>query len=157
MGLYSSVIQDSYSAQSELDVFIPELWADAIRASFKQNLVLGRLANDYSYLLAGSGNKINIPTIADVSAAAEKTENDAVTYATPGNEDDFDITCDQHYYTAAMIEDMGVVQSKADLLSKYANSMATFPFLLFVPVVCICCLHLLFICLTCTCCFDGGG
>ena len=32
MGLYSSVVQESYLSGTENAVFIPELWGDAIRA-----------------------------------------------------------------------------------------------------------------------------
>tara|TARA_Y100000593_G_scaffold24909_1_gene49601 strand:- start:2117 stop:3082 length:966 start_codon:yes stop_codon:yes gene_type:complete len=122
MGLYSAVVQDSYSSGTENAVFIPELWADAIRSTFKKNLVLGALANDYSSLVSGSGDKIHIPTFADVADAAEKTQYDAVTYA---NQTEVEITMDvnQHYYTAAMVEDMAKVQSSADLLTGYADSI----------------------------------
>ena len=81
MGLYSSVVQESYSSGTENAVFIPELWGDAIRSTFKKNLVLGALANDYSSLVSGGGDKIHIPTFADVADAAAKTQYDAVTYA----------------------------------------------------------------------------
>ena len=122
MGLYSSVVQDSYSAQTENAVFIPELWSDAIRSTFKKNLVLGAFANDYSSLVSGGGDKIHIPTFADVADAAAKTQYDAVTYAN-NTEVEISLTIDQHYYTAAMVEDMAKVQANADLLSGYANSI----------------------------------
>ena len=122
MGLYSSVVQDSYSSGTESAVFIPEMWGDAIRSTFKKNLVLGALANDYSSLVAGSGDKIHIPTFADVADAAAKTQYDAVTYA---NNTEVEITMDinQHYYTAAMVEDMAKVQANSDLLGGYADSI----------------------------------
>jgi len=122
MGLYSSVVQDSYSSGTENAVFIPELWGDAIRSTFKKNLVLGAFANDYSSLVAGGGDKIHIPTFADVADAAQKTQYDAVTYA---NNTEVEITMDinQHYYTAAMVEDMAKVQSNADLIAGYADSI----------------------------------
>mgnify|MGYP003134129046 CR=1 FL=1 len=123
MGLYSSVVQDSYSAQTENAVFIPELWADAIRSTFKKNLVLGALANDYSSLVSGGGDKIHIPTFADVGDAAAKTQYDSVSY-TKNTETEVTLTIDQHYYTAAMVEDMAKVQSSADLISGYADSIA---------------------------------
>ena len=122
MGLYSSVVQDSYSAQTENAVFIPELWSDAIRSTFKKNLVLGAFANDYSSLVSGGGDKIHIPTFADVADAAAKTQYDAVTYAN-NTEVEISLTIDQHYYTAAMVEDMVKVQANADLLAGYANSI----------------------------------
>ena len=122
MGLYSSVVQDSYSSGTENAVFIPEMWGDAIRSTFKKNLVLGALANDYSSLVSGSGDKIHIPTYADVADAAAKTQYDAVTYA---NNTEVEITMDinQHYYTAAMVEDMAKVQANSDLLGGYADSI----------------------------------
>ena len=122
MGLYSSVVQDSYSSGTENAVFIPEMWGDAIRSTFKKNLVLGALANDYSSLVSGSGDKIHIPTFADVADAAAKTQYDAVTYA---NNTEVEITMDinQHYYTAAMVEDMAKVQANSDLLGGYADSI----------------------------------
>ena len=123
MGLYSAVVQDSYSAQTEAGVFIPEIWAEAIRSTYKNKLVLGAIANDFSDLVTSGGNKIHIPTYADVADAAEKTENDAVTYSA-STEVKMTIDINQHYYTAAMIEDMAKVQSKYELLKKYADSMA---------------------------------
>ena len=122
MGLYSTVVQSSYSSGTENAVFIPELWADAIRSTFKKNLVLGALANDYSSLVSGGGDKIHIPTFADVADAAPKTQYDAVTYA---NQTEVEITMDvnQHYYTAAMVEDMAKVQANSDLLAGYADSI----------------------------------
>ena len=122
MGLYSSVVQESYSSGTENAVFIPELWGDAIRSTFKKNLVLGSLADDYSSLVSGSGDKIHIPTFADVADAAQKTQYDAVTY---DNNTEVEITMDvnQHYYTSAMVEDMAKVQSNADLIAGYADSI----------------------------------
>ena len=122
MGLYSSVVQDSYSSGTENAVFIPELWSDAIRSTFKKNLVLGALANDYSSLVSGAGDKIHIPTFADVADAAEKTQYDAVSYA-KNTEVEISMDVNQHYYTAAMVEDMAKVQSSSDLMAGYADSI----------------------------------
>ena len=123
MGAYSSVTQGSYSKQTEIDVFIPELWADAIRSTFKKQLVLGALANDYSSLVSGGGDKIHIPSFADVADAAQKSAHTAVSYSA-ATETEITLTIDQHYYTAAMIEDLAKVQSSADLMTNYADSIA---------------------------------
>ena len=66
---------------SELDVFIPEMWADSIRASFKKNLKLAPFSTDYSSILAGGGDKIHIPTFQDVADAGDKGEGTPVDYA----------------------------------------------------------------------------
>jgi hypothetical protein len=119
---YSSVTQETYANDTEAAVFIPEVWTDAIRASFKKSLVLGSMANDYSSLVSGGGDKIHIPTIADVANAAAKSKHAAVSYSN-ATEVEMTLTIDQHYYTSAMVEDMAKIQSNSDLLGGYADSM----------------------------------
>ena len=114
---------DSYRKSTELAVFIPEIWTDSIRATFKQKLKLGALATDYSSLVSGGGDKIHIPTMQDVGNAAELTEGNAVDYASP-TEVELTIEPTDHYYTSAMIQDLAVVQSSQELFSGYADSMA---------------------------------
>ena len=123
MALYSSVVQGSQTAQTELDDFIPEMWADAVDAAFKTKLILGQLSNDYSSLLTGGGDIIHVPTINEVTAAAAKTQYDAVAYTSVA-ETKIDITVQTHMYASCMVEDMGKVQSSTELLGKYANSIA---------------------------------
>ena len=101
--------------KTELDVFIPEIWAESIRAKFKKSLVLGNIANDYSALVTNGGDKINIPTLQDVA--------DPVDYAT-NTEVDLSITVDQHYATAVMIDDLAKVQASYELTAGFADSMA---------------------------------
>ena len=112
----------TYASDAELAVFIPEIWADAVRASFKKNLVMGNLGNDYSSLLSGGGDIVNVPSVADVANSAAKAYHVPVNY-TNATEDQLQITVQTHKYTSAMIEDMGVVQSSADLLSMYSDSI----------------------------------
>tara|TARA_Y100000593_G_scaffold23869_1_gene47352 strand:+ start:2847 stop:3788 length:942 start_codon:yes stop_codon:yes gene_type:complete len=122
MATTSNIPADDQYLKTELDVFIPEVWSDAIKASFDQKLVLGALANDLSSLVSGGGDKIHIPTYADVADAASKSQGSAVNYQTnTETEQTFDV--DQHFYTSAMIDDLAKVQSSYELLSKYADSM----------------------------------
>ncbi len=122
MATTSNIPADDQYLKSELDVFIPEIWSDAIKASFDQKLVLGALANDLSSLVGGGGDKIHIPTYADVADAGRKTQGSAVDYQTNTEvEQTFEIT--EHFYTSAMVDDMAKVQSSYELLSKYADSM----------------------------------
>jgi len=106
----------------ELEVFIPEIWADSIRASFKKSLVFGSLTRDYSSLISGGGDKINIPTMQDVADAVEKTQGAVVDYATR-DEVDMNISVNQHYYTSVMIEDLAKIQSASELVGGYADSL----------------------------------
>ena len=112
----------SYASDTELAVFIPEIWADAVRASFKKNLVLGNLGTDFSALIANGGDIVNVPSVADVANAAAKAKHTPVNY-TNATEDQLQITVQTHKYASAMLDDMGVVQASADLLSMYSDSI----------------------------------
>lgn len=112
----------SQASDTELAVFIPEIWTDAVRASFKKSLVMGNLATDYSSLVTGGGDTIHIPSVADVADAAVKAPHVPVNY-TNATEDKLSIEISQHQYASAMIEDMGAIQSSSDLLSMYADSI----------------------------------
>ena len=112
----------SQASDVELAVFIPEIWADAVRASFKKSMVMGNLATDYSALLANGGDTVNVPSVADVADAATKAPHVPVNY-TNATEDQLSIAATTHQYASAMVEDMGLVQSSSDLLSMYADSI----------------------------------
>ena len=62
----------SQASDTELAVFIPEVWAQAVRASFKRGLVLANVGTDYSSLLSSGGDKVHIPSVADVANIATK-------------------------------------------------------------------------------------
>ena len=98
------------------------MWADAVRAAFKKNLVLGNVGTDFSALIAGGGDIINVPSVADVAAAATKAPHVPVNYS-DATEDSLQITVQTHKYASAMLDDMGIVQASSDLMSMYADSI----------------------------------
>ena len=112
----------SQAADTELAVFIPELWTDAVRASFKKNLVLASVGTDLSSLAAGGGDTINIPSVADVPNVVAKAPHVAFDY-TSATEDSLSLALTTHNVTGTMIEDMGAIQSSSDLLSMYSDSI----------------------------------
>jgi len=112
----------SQASDTELAVFIPEIWTDAVRASFKKNLVMTNLGTDYSSLVSGGGDIVHIPSVADVADAATKSPHVPVNY-TNATEDEIKLSLTSHKYASAMVEDMGVVQANSDLLSMYADSI----------------------------------
>jgi len=112
----------SQGSDSELAVFIPEIWSQAVRASFKKNLVMTNLGNDLSSLVSGGGDTVNIPSVADVADAAAKAPHVPVNY-TDAVEDSLPLALTSHKYASAMVDDMGVVQANSDLLSMYADSI----------------------------------
>ena len=112
----------SYASDTELAVFIPEIWAQAVRASFKKGLVLGNLGTDFSSLVSGGGDIVHIPSVADVANIATKDPHVPVNY-TNATEDKIDLNVTTHSYSSAMIDDMGKIQANSDLLSMYADSI----------------------------------
>ena len=112
----------SQASDTELAVFIPEIWAQAVRASFKKNLVMTNVGTDYSSLVTAGGDTVNIPSVADVADAATKAPHVPVNY-TNATEDSLALALTSHKYASAMVEDMGVVQANSDLLSMYADSI----------------------------------
>tara|TARA_R100000808_G_C2131947_1_gene140983 strand:- start:257 stop:1216 length:960 start_codon:yes stop_codon:yes gene_type:complete len=113
---------DDQTLKTELDVFIPEIWSDAIRASFHKSLVMGNIATDYSALVAGGGDKIHIPTYKDVADAAAKVQGEPVDFTT-NTEVEMSIDVDQHYVTAIMIDNLAKTQASYDLTTGIASSM----------------------------------
>ena len=112
----------SQASDTELAVFIPELWSDAVRASFKKNIVLANAGTDLSSLAASGGDNIHIPSVADVPDAVTKAPHVPFTY-TNATEDKLTLELSDHSVTGVVVEDMGVVQASADLLSMYTDSI----------------------------------
>ena len=113
---------ETQASDVELAVFIPEIWANAVRASFKKNLVMANVGTDYSGLVRAGGDTVNIPSVADVPNAATKAPHVPVNY-TSQTEDSISLALTSHKYASAMVEDMGVVQASSDLLSMYSDSI----------------------------------
>ena len=107
---------------TQLDVFIPELWADGVYRYFEKNLVFKPFFDDYSSLVKGAGDTLHIPTVQEV-ATATKAVNTGVAYSV-ATETDIDLSIDQHIYSAKLFEDLAMIQSNEQLFDKYAKSMA---------------------------------
>ena len=107
---------------TQLDVFIPELWADGVYRYFEKNLVFKPFFDDYSSLVKGAGDVLHIPTVQEV-ATATKAVNTGVAYSV-NTETDIDLAIDQHIYSAKLFEDLAMIQSNEQLFDKYAQSMA---------------------------------
>ena len=101
------------------DDFVPELWSDGIYRYFERGTVFKALIEDYSSLVKGSGDTVNIPQI-DFDASSDKAANTLVTYdATVTTVTQLAI--DKHKYNAMLFEDILQIQSNADLVSKYTQ------------------------------------
>tara|TARA_X000001382_G_scaffold64191_1_gene44460 strand:- start:1337 stop:2209 length:873 start_codon:yes stop_codon:yes gene_type:complete len=101
--------------------FIPELWRDAILDYSERQFRLRNQVSDFSSLLAGGGDTLNIPKITEETAAA-KSAGSAVTY-TNNTDGVIQLAVDQHHYEAKRIDDIVRVQESADLFNSYAKSI----------------------------------
>jgi len=103
-------------------VFIPEIWSEAIYKYFDASLKLRGSVDDYSALVASSGDTINIPKIA-MDGTNDKSVNTEVTYSISGTETSVALSINKHKYLANIFEDMAVIQSNPELLTKYTRMM----------------------------------
>jgi hypothetical protein len=103
-------------------VFIPEIWSEAIFKYFEAKLKLRGSVDDYSALVASSGDTINIPKIA-MDGTNDKAVNTEVTYSISGTETSVALAINKHKYLANIFEDMAVIQSSPELLTKYTQMM----------------------------------
>ena len=101
--------------------FIPEMWRDAILDYAERKFQLRNQVLDFSSMLAGGGDILNIPKVTEETAAS-KSAGTAVTY-TNNTDGDIQLAVDQHHYEAKRIEDIVRVQESADLFNAYAQSM----------------------------------
>jgi len=101
--------------------FIPEMWRDAILDYAERKFILRNQVLDFSSMVSGGGDILNIPKVAEETAAA-KSADTAVTYS--ANTDGvIQLNLNEHHYEAKRIEDIVRVQESADLFNAYAKSM----------------------------------
>ena len=101
------------------DDFVPELWSDGIYRYFERSTIFKGLVDDFSALVKGSGDTVNIPQI-DLKASSDKAIDSLVTYdatATTNTQ----LVINKHKYNAMLFEDILMIQSNADLVSKYTR------------------------------------
>jgi hypothetical protein len=103
-------------------VFIPEIWSEAIYKYFEAKLKLRNSVDDYSSLVQSGGDTINIPKIA-MDGTNDKAVNTEVTYSISGTETSVALAINKHKYLANIFEDMAIIQSSPDLLTKYTRMM----------------------------------
>ena len=99
--------------------FVPELWSDGIYRYFERGTIFKNLVEDFSSMVKGSGDIVNIPQI-DLVASSNKGADSLVTYdatATTVTQ----LAINKHKYNAMLFEDILMIQSNADLVAKYSQ------------------------------------
>jgi len=109
------------SGLTEVDVFIPEIWSDAVFGYLERSLRWKPLVDDYSSMVTGAGDRIHVPSISEV-AVQTKAENTAVEYDAQ-TETKVSLVIDQHKYASKMFEDIGLIQSNGALMAQYAQAL----------------------------------
>ena len=100
--------------------FIPELWAEPIYKYSEAKLKLRGSVDDYSALVKGAGDTVHIPKIA-MDGTETKSVSTAVTFSASGTEGKVSLSIDKHKYLANIFEDMALIQSNSELISKYTR------------------------------------
>jgi hypothetical protein len=99
--------------------FVPELWSDGIYRYFERGTIFKNLIEDYSSMVTGSGDIVNIPQV-DLVASSDKAVDTLVTYdATHSTVTQLAIN--KHKYNAMLFEDVLLIQSNSDLVAKYTQ------------------------------------
>ena len=102
--------------------FIPELWAEPIYKFFTRQNKLRGSVDDYSSMVKGQGDTVHIPKIA-LKAAVAKENSTAITFGTAATAGKVDLSIDKHYVVPELFEDIALIQSNFELISKYTRMM----------------------------------
>ena len=97
--------------------FIPELWAQPIYKFLFAKMGLRNSVDDYSSMVKGMGDTVHIPKILR-DATATKANSTAVTFSTSTK---VSLSIDKHKYLANIFEDIALIQSNSELISKYTR------------------------------------
>ena len=102
-------------------VFIPEMWRDAILDYAERRFQLKSQVTDFSAMLSGGGDILNIPKVKE-ETAVELGAGAEIAY-TAQTDTNIALAVDQHWLSAKRIDDVVKVQESTDLFNMYAQSM----------------------------------
>ena len=105
-----------------LDEVIPEIWSTTMMGYFEAKLGLAKMFNDFSDLVKGAGDTVNIPEIPESTGLADKSAGASVLY----QDEDMvkeQLVINKHKYVAKMFEDIAMIQANENLFNKYAQAM----------------------------------
>tara|TARA_R110000851_G_scaffold261329_1_gene413811 strand:+ start:221 stop:1087 length:867 start_codon:yes stop_codon:yes gene_type:complete len=102
--------------------FIPELWADPIYKYYERANKLASTVDDYSSMVKGAGDTVHIPKIG-LKAAVAKVKSTIVDFSTAATATSLALPIDNHYVVPELFEDIALIQSNSELISKYTKMM----------------------------------
>ncbi len=98
--------------------FIPEIWADEVIASFKENLVLASRVTEFNHT-GKKGDTINVPNFARADASAKAAESQVTLIQ--NTETNTAISINQHWEYSRMIEDIVATQGLDSFRMAYTD------------------------------------
>lgn len=116
------------TANTDLDDFVPELWAAGINNYIEEQFVLANIVDtSLSSLVKQRGDVVHIPLMTEKSATATTPADfsnltDNLTYHS-NNDDEKTITVDKLYYSAQIISDIANVQASPEFFDMYVKGM----------------------------------
>ena len=119
MGATGDTILGSAQTTTTQVEFLPELWSEGIYRYFERGTVFKNLIEDYSSMVKGSGDTVNIPQI-DLVASSDKAVDTLVSYDATHSTNTA-LLIDKHKYNAMLFEDVLLIQANADLVAKYTQ------------------------------------
>ena len=115
------------TANTDADVFVPELWSAGVQNYIKKKFLLANLVNDVSFMVSNAGDTINIPRVTEntattttISSFGETTA--AIGYTSP-NDSKGTLTVNQMAYYARIYPDIVEIQANPDLLALHTEAM----------------------------------
>jgi len=103
--------------------YIPAIWSKEVLADVEANLVAGALCDrSYEGYVSGGGNKIVVPHLAEISAAAVNTATDMTLYDAVQNATNIDI--DQKYDIGVLVDDINKMQTNPKYFDKVRAKLA---------------------------------
>ena len=107
-----------FTAKTEADKFIPEIWSDEIIAAYQKNLKMAPLVKKIA-MSGKKGDKLHIPKPVRGDANA-KTADTAVTIIA-NTEGELTVDIDRHFEYSRLIEDIVEVQALSSLRQFYTE------------------------------------
>lgn len=109
------------TGSTDVDNFVPELWAGPAIVAREQNLVFARLVDRQFESELTFGDTVHVGSIGNL-AARSKTQEAAILFENI-NEANTDIIIDQWFYSAIAMESFAKVQLNRNMLERYSGKL----------------------------------
>lgn len=118
------VFHDDVIRKSDIDVFLPEIWALKVLKTLMQKCpVMTSVNRNFDSDFAKKGDTVTIPIIGTF-VVNDKVSGDPVTLQRPTGNDTIDIILTDHKEVSFLIEDIALANSNVNVYDEYVESAA---------------------------------